>query len=251
MRIAAVGDVHLGTDSRGLLRPALRELPALADVLLLAGDLTKHGTPAEAEVVAREFAEVGVPVVAVLGNHDHHSDAAAEMTGLLESCGITVLEGAATTLDIDGTTLGIAGTKGFGGGFAGKCASVFGERLMREFAGHTVELATALDTALAELDTDITVVLTHYSPVSDTLHGEPREIYPFLGSYLLGEPIDTHGADLAVHGHAHAGTERGSTPGGIRVRNVAQPVIGKAFAVYELQPGADSTAARDRTVVSG
>ncbi|MFD4407069.1 metallophosphoesterase [Nocardia sp. NPDC058499] len=251
MRIAAVGDVHLGTDSRGLLRPALRELPALADVLLLAGDLTKHGTPAEAEVVAREFAEVGVPVVAVLGNHDHHSDAAAEMTGLLESCGITVLEGTATTLDIDGTTLGIAGTKGFGGGFAGKCASVFGERLMREFAGHTIELATALDTALAELDTDITVVLTHYSPVSDTLHGEPREIYPFLGSYLLGEPIDTHGADLAVHGHAHAGTERGSTPGGIRVRNVAQPVIGKAFAVYELQPGAGSTAARGRTAVSG
>ncbi|WP_280508257.1 metallophosphoesterase family protein [Nocardia flavorosea] len=251
MRIAAVGDVHLGTDSRGLLRPALRELPALADVLLLAGDLTKHGTPAEGEVVAREFADVGVPVVAVLGNHDHHSDAAAEMTGLLESCGITVLEGAATTLDIDGTSLGIAGTKGFGGGFAGKCASVFGERLMREFAGHTIELATALDTALAELDTDITVVLTHYSPVSDTLHGEPREIYPFLGSYLLGEPIDTHGADLAVHGHAHAGTERGSTPGGIRVRNVAQPVIGKAFAVYELQSGAESTAARDRTAVSG
>ncbi|NKY33757.1 metallophosphoesterase [Nocardia speluncae] len=251
MRIAAVGDVHLGTDSRGLLRPALRELPALADVLLLAGDLTKHGTPAEAEVVAREFADVGVPVVAVLGNHDHHSDAAAEMTDLLEACGITVLEGSATTLDIDGTTLGIAGTKGFGGGFAGKCASVFGERLMREFAGHTIELATTLDTALAELDTDITVALTHYSPISDTLHGEPREIYPFLGSYLLGEPIDTHGADLAVHGHAHAGTERGSTPGGIRVRNVAQPVIGKAFAVYELQPGTDSTATRDRTAVSG
>lgn len=251
MRIAAVGDVHLGTDSRGLLRPALRELPALADVLLLAGDLTRHGTPAEAEVVAREFADVGVPVVAVLGNHDHHSDAAAEMTDLLQSCGITVLEGTATTLDIDGTTLGIAGTKGFGGGFAGKCASVFGERLMREFAGHTIELATALDTALAELDTDITVVLTHYSPVSDTLHGEPREIYPFLGSYLLGEPIDTHGADLAVHGHAHAGTERGSTPGGIRVRNVAQPVIGKAFAVYELQLRADSTTSRNRTAVSG
>lgn len=251
MRIAAVGDVHLGTDSRGLLRPALRELPALADVLLLAGDLTRHGTPAEAEVVAREFADVGVPVVAVLGNHDHHSDAAAEVTDLLESCGITVLEGSATTLDIDGATLGIAGTKGFGGGFAGKCASVFGERLMREFAGHTVELAAELDSALAGLDTDVTVVLTHYSPVSDTLHGEPREIYPFLGSYLLGEPIDTHGADLAVHGHAHAGTERGSTPGGIRVRNVAQPVLGKAFAVYELHGSREKEMRRDRSVVSG
>ncbi|MEU1982877.1 metallophosphoesterase [Nocardia sp. NPDC019395] len=254
MRIAAVGDVHLGTDSRGLLRPALRELPALADVLLLAGDLTRHGTPAEAEVVAHEFADVGVPVVAVLGNHDHHSDAEAEVTQMLESSGITVLEGSATTIEINGSTLGIAGTKGFGGGFAGKCASVFGERLMREFAGHTVELAAELDSALAGLDTDITIVMTHYAPISDTLHGEPREIYPFLGSYLLGEPIDTHGADLAVHGHAHAGTERGSTPGGIRVRNVAQPVIGKAFAIYELHENTDAEPAgdsdQDRTTVS-
>ncbi|MGW0007200.1 metallophosphoesterase family protein [Nocardia grenadensis] len=236
MRIAAVGDVHLGTDSRGMLRPALRDLPEHADVLLLAGDLTNHGTLSEAEVVATEFADVGVPVIAVLGNHDHHSDLSDEITEMLAVAGITVLEGEATTLTIGDRTLGVAGTKGFGGGFAGKCASVFGEHLMREFAGHTVELATRLDTALAELDTDITVVLTHYSPVSDTLHGEPREIYPFLGSYLLGEPIDTHRADLALHGHAHAGCERGTTPGGIRVRNVAQPVIRSAFAVYELHP---------------
>lgn len=250
MRIAAVGDIHLGTDSRGLLRPALRELPERADVLLLAGDLTRHGTPAEAEVVATEFTEVGVPVVAVLGNHDHHGDAATEISDLLEAYGIIVLEGAATTLEIGEHTLGIAGTKGFGGGFAGKCASVFGERLMREFAGHTVELAAALDNALADLDTDVTVALTHYAPVSDTLHGEPREIYPFLGSYLLGESIDSHRVDLAVHGHAHAGTERGTTPGGIRVRNVAQPVIRTAFAVYEMQPRPERVRARAERAMS-
>ncbi|MEU4312973.1 metallophosphoesterase [Nocardia sp. NPDC024068] len=249
MRIAAVGDIHLGTDSRGSLAPALRELPERADVLLLAGDLTRHGTVAEAEVVAGEFAEVGVPVVAVLGNHDYHSDAADTVAAVLETHGVTVLEGTATTIEIGDRTLGIAGTKGFGGGFAGKCASVFGERLMREFAGHTVDLAARLDSALAGLDTDVTVALTHYSPVSDTLHGEPREIYPFLGSYLLGEPIDNHGVDLAVHGHAHIGTERGSTPGGIRVRNVAQPVIRTAFAVYELH-GHTEAAAPTRTAVS-
>ncbi|MGW0181037.1 metallophosphoesterase family protein [Nocardia sp. NPDC003345] len=250
MRIAAVGDIHLGTDSRGLLAPALRELPARADALLLAGDLTRHGTVAEAQVVAGEFADVGVPVVAVLGNHDYHSDVADEVTESLAGAGITVLEGTATTLEIGGRTLGVAGTKGFGGGFAGKCASVFGERLMREFAGHTVELADALDRALAGLDTDVTVALTHYSPVSDTLHGEPREIYPFLGSYLLGESIDNRGVDLAIHGHAHAGTERGSTPGGIRVRNVAQPVIRTAFAVYELHGHTGETPAARRTAVS-
>jgi Icc-related predicted phosphoesterase len=107
---------------------------------------------------------------------------------------------------------------------------------MREFAAHTVDVAAALGEALAALRTDVTVALTHYSPISDTLHGEPREIYPFLGSYLLGAAIDEHGADLALHGHAHAGTERGTTPGGIRVRNVAQPVIRAAYAIYDMHP---------------
>ncbi|MGV9616841.1 metallophosphoesterase family protein [Nocardia xishanensis] len=244
MRIAAVGDIHLGAESTGQLRPVLRELPLRADVLMLAGDLTRHGTLDEARVVATEFTDLGVPVIAVLGNHDYHSDAEHDITALLTDYGITVLEGSSTTVSIDGQTLGVAGTKGFGGGFAGKCASVFGEPVMREFACHTVVLADSLRGALAELDTDVTVVLTHYSPVSDTLHGEPREIYPFLGSYLLGEPIDEFGADLALHGHAHAGTERGTTPGGIRVRNVAEPVIRAAYAIYELEP------ARQRAVTT-
>ncbi|WP_174186588.1 metallophosphoesterase family protein [Nocardia barduliensis] len=238
MRIAAVGDVHLGVDSQGQWRPALHDLPTRADVLLLAGDLTRHGTVDEARVVAAEFADLGIPVVAVLGNHDYHGDADEEIATVLDDNGITVLEGSAVTLDLDGSTLGVAGAKGFGGGFAGKCASVFGEPIMREFAAHTVDVAAALGDALASLDTDVTIALTHYSPISDTLHGEPREIYPFLGSYLLGEAIDEHGADLALHGHAHAGAERGTTPGGIRVRNVAQPVIRAAYAVYDLHPAA-------------
>ncbi|MFE7744614.1 metallophosphoesterase [Nocardia sp. NPDC057455] len=238
MRIAAVGDVHLGVDARGQWRPALEGLSERADALLLAGDLTRHGTADEGRVVAAEFADLGVPVVAVLGNHDYHGDAEHEIATVLADHGITVLEGTSVTLNVDGSTLGVAGTKGFGGGFAGKCASVFGEPLMREFAAHTVDVAAALGAALATLRTDVTVALTHYSPISDTLHGEPREIYPFLGSYLLGEAIDEHGADLALHGHAHAGTERGTTPGGIRVRNVAQPVIRAAYAVYDMQPAA-------------
>lgn len=242
MRIAAVGDVHLGEDSHGLFRPFLRDLPEHADVLLLAGDLTRCGSVAEAQVVAAEFADVGVPVVAVLGNHDYHGDAAEEVTRVLDDHGIAVLEGTGTVVSADGVSLGIAGTKGFGGGFANRCASVFGEPLMREFASHTVTLADSLHTALTGLHTDLRVALTHYSPVADTLTGEFREIYPFLGSYLLGEAIDDSGADLALHGHAHAGAEHGTTPGGVPVRNVAQPVIRSAYAVYELYPAAERAA---------
>jgi len=232
IRIAAVGDVHLDEEARGRLRPALEHLPAHADVLLLAGDLTRHGTPEEAHAVADEFAELAVPVVAVLGNHDYQSDQQDEVARILTDHGITVLEGEGVVLDLAGERLGVAGVKGFGGGFAGKCGSDFGEPEMKAFVRHTRAIAVRLGAALAALESDRKVALTHYAPVNETLRGEPPEIYPFLGSYLMAEAIDHAGADLAIHGHAHHGTEQGMTPGGVRVRNVAQPVIRKAYAVY-------------------
>ncbi len=187
-------------------------------------------------MVAEEFAGLGIPVAAVLGNHDYHDDAAEPISALLEDTGITVLEGTSVRFELPGGTLGVAGVKGFGGGFAGKCASRFGEREMKGFVEHTMEAAARLRTALQELDTDVVVALTHYSPIPGTLHGEPPEIFPFLGSYLLCEPIDEVEADLALHGHAHFGCEQGITPGGVRVRNVAQPVLRAAFATYALEP---------------
>lgn len=239
MRIAAVGDVHFGTDSAGTLLPALESLPDRADVLLIAGDLTRHGTVEEAAVLARELSATGVPVVAVLGNHDYHADENAEITAVLEQHGITVLEGDATVVEVDGARLGIAGTKGFGGGFAGACGSDFGEPEMKAFIRHTKKLAGRLEAALRGLDTDRRVALMHFSPVEETLRGERLEIYPFLGSYLLAEAVDRAGADLVVHGHAHVGSEKGVTPGGVPVRNVAQPVIHHAYSLYCL--GDDSS----------
>ncbi|GIF52510.1 Icc-related predicted phosphoesterase [Asanoa ferruginea] len=236
IRIAAVGDVHIDRDVLGRFRPALEELPGQADVLLLAGDLTRHGTEAEAKCVATEFGGLGVPVIAVLGNHDHHCDEVPGVLAALTDAGITVLEGDSTVVDIDGVRLGVAGVKGFGGGFAGRCASEFGEPEMKAFVRTTGVVAERLGTALRDLDCDVRVALTHYAPVPDTLAGEPLEIYPFLGSYLLGQAIDSAPTALAVHGHAHHGSERGRTPGGVRVRNVAHPVIKQAYSVFNLAP---------------
>jgi len=158
---------------------------------------------------------------------------------VLEDHGLRVLEGDAVTLQVDGHSVGIAGVKGFGGGFAGKCASNFGEPQMKAFVEHTIERSEQLRSALSGLDTDVRIALTHYSPIPETLRGEPPEIYPFLGCYQLGEVIDECGVDLAVHGHAHFGCEQGVTPGGTRVRNVAQPVIRSAYACYCLEASAD------------
>jgi Icc-related predicted phosphoesterase len=232
IRVAAVGDVHVGTDSRGRLAAALAHLHEQADVLLVAGDLTRCGTPEEARAFCDEVADAGVPVVAVLGNHDHHADRVPEVLDVLRGGGVTVLEGDSTTIEVGGATLGIAGTKGFGGGFAGACGSDFGEPEMKAFVGHTKALAERLHDALAALRTDHRVALLHYSPVPDTLAGERLEIYPFLGSYLLAEAIDKAGADLVVHGHAHGGSEKGITAGGVHVRNVAQPVLRQAYGLY-------------------
>ncbi|WFE52144.1 MULTISPECIES: metallophosphoesterase [unclassified Micromonospora] len=234
IRIAAVGDVHLDEDVVGRFRPALEELPDCADVLLLAGDLTRHGTEAEARCVAEEFGGLAVPVVTVLGNHDHQCDQVPQVVKVLEDAGITVLEGNGVVLDCAGGRLGIAGVKGFGGGFAGRCASDFGEPEMKAFVRTTNESAESLGAALRSLECDMLVALTHYSPVPDTLAGEPLEIYPFLGSYQLGQAIDSAPTALALHGHAHAGTERGTTPGGVRVRNVAHPVIKQAYSVFHV-----------------
>lgn len=242
LRIAAVGDVHLGPDARGRLRPALEKVGEHADVLLLAGDLTQRGTLEEAQVVADEFSGLTLPVLAVLGNHDYHSDAQDDLAALLRERGIRVLEGRGELLDVAGCRLGVAGAKGFGGGFAGKCGSAFGEREMKAFIEHTELVAARLADALRAVeDADVLVALTHYSPVADTLRGEPPEIYPFLGAYQLAEAIDGArsgaGADLAVHGHAHLGCEHGRTPGGVRVHNVAAPVIRAAYTVYHLPTG--------------
>ncbi|MFD3330418.1 metallophosphoesterase [Streptomyces sp. NPDC058701] len=245
IRVAAVGDIHLGPGSAGALRPAFDTLGECADLLLLAGDLTRHGTREEARVVAAEVAGLDVPVVAVLGNHDYQSDQEEAVAEELAAVGVHVLEGTGTVLDVGGTRVGVAGTKGFCGGFAGRSGSEFGEPEMKAFIRYTRTCADGLAKALRELEdegSDVRIALTHFAPVPDTLAGEPLEIYPFLGSYLLAEAMDGAGADLAVHGHAHAGTEHGMTAGGVRVRNVAMPVIDRAFAVYHLTGGTEQQA---------
>jgi Icc-related predicted phosphoesterase len=233
IRLAAVGDVHAGLDSGGVIRPTLERLDEEADVLLLAGDLTKSGTPQEAAVLAGEFDGLTTPVIAVLGNHDHHSDEADEVRAVLLDAGICVLEAETEIMTIEGTTVGIVGAKGFGGGFEGTNATEFGEPEMKAFIRHTAARAEAVEAELAALTADIKILLLHYAPIRTTLTGEPPEIFPFLGSYLFAELADRHDVDLIVHGHAHRGVEQGLTRGGIEVRNVAQPVLRRPYAVYE------------------
>jgi len=236
IRLAAVGDMHFGVESAGMMDPWLEQLSAEADVLVIAGDLTRCGDPEEARVAARELHSLPIPKVAVLGNHDYHSGKEHAVAERLEEGGIRVLEGSSVVLRVRSLALGIAGVKGFGGGFPGACGSDFGEPEMKAFITQTKHAAKRLEDALASLDGSVTarVALLHYAPVRGTLLGERPEIYPFLGSYLLAEPLDRLGVDLVIHGHAHAGVEKGVTPGGIPVRNVAQPVIRAPYRLYAL-----------------
>jgi Icc-related predicted phosphoesterase len=229
--------------ARGSLRPYFMALGDRADVLLLAGDLTHLGKIAEADVLAEELRDAPVPVIAVLGNHDYHDGASSGIRRTLERIGVIVLEGESVTLAVAGRTLGIAGVKGFGGGFLGACGHKFGEPEMKAFVQATEDEARRLETSLRALRTDHRVALLHYAPVADTVEGERLEIFPFLGAYQLGEALDRAGADLALHGHAHYGAEKGVTRGGIPVRNVAMPLIRRPYALFMLGAAGDSRAA--------
>jgi Icc-related predicted phosphoesterase len=244
IRLAAVGDVHCGIETREEVRSQFASVGEHADALLLAGDLTRLGTPEEAEALADALSPLrGMPIAAVLGNHDFHSDRQEDVRRIVQGSGVDVLEASSAVWDLQGVRVGVAGLKGFGGGFEGTHATAFGEPEMKAFAAHTHALADELDGCLRDLDADLEILLLHYAPTRDTLSGEPREIFPFLGSYLFAELADAHGVDLVLHGHAHRGVERGRTPGGIPVRNVAQSVIQQGYAVYTLEPSSAAMSA--------
>jgi len=234
LRVAAVGDIHFAEDSCGKLRPYWSHLEEHADVFLLCGDLTHVGNTDQALALAEELRDIELPIVAVLGNHDYHAGQPGQVRRALERVGVTVLEGESTTLTVRGRTLAIAGTKGFGGGFPGACGHAFGEPEMKAFMHVTERCAEALEANLRGLHADYRIALLHYAPVKDTLAGERLELYPFLGSYRLAEALDRGGADLAIHGHAHHGAEKGVTTRGIPVRNAAMPLLKRPYTVYEL-----------------
>jgi uncharacterized protein len=235
IRIAAAGDVHYGRgEDRDRARAAFAGLAGRADLVLLAGDLTTHGEPEQAAIVADAASELDIPVFTVLGNHDWHSNRAQEVTAVLEEAGVTVLDRSHRVIEACGAEVGIVGTKGFVGGFTGSHIPDFGEPLLREVYAQGMEEVAALDAGLrAVAMCPFRIVLLHYAPTTETLEGERRDIWAFLGTDRLAVPIREHAPDLVLHGHAHAGTFAGSV-GEVPVYNVSVPVMGEDWWVFEM-----------------
>ena len=223
VRLAAVGDIHVTKTSQGALQPLIGAVNERADVLLLLGDLTDYGTPEEAQVLAKELSTAHMPVVAVLGNHDFESEQPDEVARILCEAGVTLLDGEAT--EIGG--VGFAGAKGFCGGFGARSLEPWGEPTIKSFVREAVDEAMKLEKALGRLRTPEKVVLLHYAPIAATVEGEPCEIWPFLGSSRLEDPINRLGATLVLHGHAHHGSPEGRTTSGIPVYNVSMPLLNR------------------------
>jgi Icc-related predicted phosphoesterase len=223
VRIAAVGDLHYGKTSRGQLQPLLNAVNRVdADVLLLLGDLTDYGLAEEAVELARELTSgLKIPIVGVLGNHDFESNAVAEVTRILTEAGITLLDG--ETKEING--IGFAGVKGFAGGFGRGVLGPWGEEATKRFVHEAVSEALKLESALARLRTPTRIALLHYAPIAETVEGEPREIYPYLGCGRLEEPLTRYEVTAVFHGHAHHGQPQGKTANGTPVYNVSMPLL--------------------------
>jgi Icc-related predicted phosphoesterase len=233
--LAAVGDLHVGQADEHPYRELFAEISDKADVLALCGDLTNFGRLEEAELLAEDLRAATIPVIGVLGNHDFESGHVTEVVQILSGAGMTVLDEQA--VEIQG--VGFAGVKGFIGGFGRGELGAFGEPAIKTFVEEGLNEARKLENALRTLRTDRAVVVLHYSPTPDTVEGEPLEIFPFLGSSRLGEPIDRfENVCLVVHGHAHRGRYEGRTTRGVPVYNVSKPVLdaqfGRSYALFEV-----------------
>jgi Icc-related predicted phosphoesterase len=226
LRVAAIGDLHCPRTSSEALRDLFHDLGSEADILLLCGDLTDYGKPDEAKLLMDQLGVVKpIPVLAVLGNHEFECGKQDEITRILSDGGVTVLDG--TAVEVLG--IGFAGVKGFCGGFGARALQPWGEVALKQFARESVEETVKLESALAKLRTPSKVVLMHYAPIVDTVRGEPAEIFPFLGSSRLEEPINRYEVTALFHGHAHNGSAEGRTLAGTPVYNVALPLLYKQF----------------------
>jgi Icc-related predicted phosphoesterase len=233
IRVAGAGDIHASVGEGERVLEAFQQVAERADLILLAGDLTQHGQVDEIAVVADACREVALPIVAVLGNHDWQSDRPADLARELVSAGVIVLDRSHTILAIGGTSVGVAGAKGFVGGFGNQWAN-FGEPLFRAAYEETTHEVDGLDKALAAIEPcPVRIALLHYSPTEMTLHGEPERLWLVLGADRLAGPIRTHRPDMVLHGHAHHGSFEGEVDG-VPVYNVAVHVMRRAFWVFEL-----------------
>jgi Icc-related predicted phosphoesterase len=244
VRVAALADLHCTRTSQGAFQSLFAHVNDSADIVLIAGDLTDYGLPEEAVVLARELTALRIPAAAVLGNHDLESGKSIEVRQILTDAGLNVLDGDACELQ----GIGIAGVKGFGGGFGRHALGPWGETIIKQFVHEAVDEALKLEAALARLRTPHMIALLHYAPIQQTVDGEPPEIYPFLGSSRLEEPIGRYPVSLVVHGHAHRGQLEGTTKGGVPVYNVSMPLLTRTFAdrppfrVFEVPLAGASTA---------
>ncbi|HJV83731.1 metallophosphoesterase family protein [Noviherbaspirillum sp.] len=225
IRLAAVGDLHCTQTSTSELRSFFLQAADNADILLLCGDLTDYGLPEEAHVLAEALSPARIPVVAVLGNHDFESGKENEVRRILTGAGVHMLDGEAC--EIHG--IGIAGVKGFAGGYGRRSLGPWGESAIKHFVNEAIQETLKFESALAKLRTSQRIGLLHYSPIQATVEGEPPEIFAFLGTSRLEEPLIRYPVNAVFHGHAHRGQPEGKTANNIPVYNVAKPLLERTF----------------------
>ena len=226
VRVAAIGDVHCTKTAQGALQPLFQQINERADILLLCGDLTDYGLPEEAQVLAKELtSSLKIPVVAVLGNHDFESGEVQEVQDILGDASVRVLDG--DSCEIHG--IGFAGAKGFAGGFGERALEPWGEGSIKRFVHEAIDEALKLERAISRLQTPQRIVVLHYSPIRGTVEGEPPEIFAFLGSSRLEDPLNRYAVTAVFHGHAHHGSPEGRTQRQVPVYNVSLPLLRRCF----------------------
>ena len=171
-------------------------------IFFLAGDIIDKGVATEYRKVYNTlFGKINCPIIACFGNAEFGSETNKEIMRLNPE--IKFLDDESIVLDVDGTSVGIVGTKG--------CLdrpTYWQSKNIPDIMQIYSQRAEKIDTLLAELNTDFKILLTHYAPTYKILEGEDPRILAELGSKEMEKIIIERKPNLAMCGHSHKGLKR-------------------------------------------
>jgi Icc-related predicted phosphoesterase len=226
--IAAVSDIHV--NKYPIPKDFFDRVNDIADLFIIGGDMN-DGKSKEVTHFLDLVSGVKIPMVVIFGNHDCDAgDIERIRKELAKNPLMTILDGEYAEYGLNGKKLGIAGTKGFGGGFTPHTIVSRGESVVKDFLEEERHEAEKLETALYQMKNatpDFKIALTHWAAFEETIEGEPKELYVMLGSSKLDDVIESANPHLALNGHAHHG------PKGIKKARGKFPACNIAYKVND------------------
>ncbi len=229
LTVVATADVH-SPRYLSLLKAGLVEAPRECSLVVWAGDMVLRGRLEALEPVLEAFRKKypGTPIVAVFGNEEYWG---MEEAFREEYPDVVWLDDEYRVLDLDGAKVAVVGTRG-----ALDRPTSWQRRNKPELWEVYAKRPRVVEDLVARArgEADLVILVSHYALTFKTVEGEPRRIWPEMGSRRMEETVRRSRPDLAIHGHAHNARQTHVRIDGVPVYNVSLPAM-KHLAVIGLK----------------